>query len=100
MKGKQMNDEIKNFAEILRGEIANTEETTETKDLHLTRKEFMDKMLLEQDGRSLLDLMEIGEWKVCERLGLTNAHYEGDVAYIDVPRWINLVAHLRIVNNV
>lgn len=95
-----MNDAIKNFAELLRGEIANTEETTETKDLHLTRQEFMDKMLLEQDGQALLDLMEIGEWKVCERLGLTNAYYDAGVAYIDVPRWINLVAHLRIVNNV
>lgn len=95
-----MKDEIKELAEILRGQIGGTDETPETKDLHLARDEFMKKMLEEKDGQALLDLMEGGEWKVCERLGLTNAYYDGGTAYIDVPRWNNLVSHLRIVNSV
>jgi len=96
----RMNDEIRNFAESIRGQIENVGETPETTGLHLTRKEFMEKMLLERDGQDLLDLMEDGEWKVCERLGLTNAYYDGGTAYIDVPRWNNLLGHLRIVQSV
>lgn len=92
--------EIDKFFDSLRGQIANTEETAATEDLHLTREEFMARMLLEEDGQALLDLMESGEWRVCERMGLTNAYYKEEVAYIDVPRWNNLVAHLRIVNSV
>lgn len=100
-----MSDQIKNFAEHLRKMIGGTDETSETTDLHLTRKEFMERMLLERmllegDGQALLDLMENGEWKVCERLGLTNAYVHEGVAYIDVPRWNNLVTHLRVVNSV
>jgi hypothetical protein len=94
-----MNDQIREFAESLRGQIENTQEGSDTTDLHLTKQEFMDRMLREKDGRALLDLMEDGEWRVCERLGLTRAYYDG-VAYIDVPRWNNLLAHLRIVNSV
>jgi hypothetical protein len=95
-----MNDGIRNFAEALRGRIDNVGETPETTDLHLTRREFMDRMLLEGDGQILLDLMEDGEWRVCERLGLTNAYLSDGTAYIDVPRWNNLLAHLRIVQSV
>lgn len=93
-------DDLQKFAEILRGKVESVEETPETRSLHLTREEFMARMLLESDGQGLLDLMESGEWRVCERLGLTSAYYEGKVAYIDVPRWNNLIAHLRIVNSV
>jgi hypothetical protein len=92
--------DIRSFAEALRGRIENTGETPETSDLHLTRQEFMSRMLLEKDGQALLDLMEDGEWKVCERLGLTNAYLSEGGAYIDVPRWNNLLAHLRIVHSV
>ena len=53
-----------------------------------------------EDGQQLLDLMESGEWRVCERLGLCKAYIKEDVAYIDVPRWNNLVQHLRIVDSV
>jgi hypothetical protein len=95
-----MTDEIKNFAEILRKQIGGTDETAETVDLHLTREEFMARMLLEADGQSLLDIMEDGEWRVCERLGLTNAYFSEGTAYIDVPRWNNLVSHLRIFRSV
>lgn len=95
-----MTDKIKEFAELLRGQIGGTDESPETSNLHLTRDEFMAKMRQERDGQALLDLMEMGEWKICERLGLTNAYLEGSVAYIDVPRWNNLVSHLRIVNSV
>lgn len=89
--------ELSKFFDNLRGQI---HETAETTDLHLTRDEFMARMHLEGDGQALLDLMESGEWRVCERTGLTNAYYDGEVPYIDVPRWNNLVAHLRIVNSV
>lgn len=95
-----MKDEIKELAEILRGQIGGTDETSETTGLHLTRDEFVARMLEEKDGQALLDLMEGGEWKVCERLGLTNAYLGEGGAYIDVPRWNNLVSHLRIVNSV
>lgn len=76
------------------------EESEESSILHLTRDEFMTRMLKEQNGQQLLDLMEMGEWRVCERMGLCNAYYEGSTAYIDVPGWNNLVAHLKIVNSV
>lgn len=95
-----MNDEIKDFAESLRGRIENVGETPDTTGLHLTKKQFMERMLQEKDGQPLLDLMEDGEWRVCERLGLTNAYHDGGNAYIDVPRWNNLIAHLRIVHSV
>lgn len=78
----------------------NTEETPETTNLHLTREEFMDKMLTEENGRELLDLLEIGEWRACERMGLSVAYIKEGKAYIDVPRWNNLVSHLKIVNSV
>lgn len=93
-------NELNQFAELLRWHITVADETPETVDLHLTREEFMAKMLLEKDGQAYLDLMEMGEWRVCERMGLTNAYVKEGVAYIDVPRWKNLVAHLRIVNSV
>jgi len=95
-----MTDQIKAFAEGLRKMIGGTDETPETTELHLTREEFMERMLREPDGQRLLDLMEDGEWKVCERLGLTNAYYHEGVPYIDVPRWNNLVSHLKIVSSV
>ncbi|MHA1948314.1 MAG: hypothetical protein ACW99G_03600 [Candidatus Thorarchaeota archaeon] len=93
---EEMNDDMdfKNFADKLR----NCEETEETTDLHLTRDEFMTKMYQEKNGQELLDLLESGEHRICERMGLSNAYYEGDTAYIDVPRWNNLVAHLNLVN--
>jgi hypothetical protein len=78
----------------------NTDETPETSDLHLTREEFMEKMLTEENGSELLDLLEIGEWRACERMGLSKAYINEGVAYIDVPRWNNLVSHLKIVNSV
>jgi hypothetical protein len=75
------------------------EESEESSILHLTRDEFMVKMLQEDNGQALLDLMEMGEWRICERMGLCNAYIEGSTAYIDVPGWNNLVAHLQIVNS-
>ena len=96
--GESMADNMKSFADNLRQQIGGTDETAETMNLHLTRPEFMEKMLREEDGKSLLDLLEDGEWMICERLGLTNAYRSEGVAYIDVPRWNNLVTHLRIVN--
>ena len=77
-----------------------TDETPETSNLHLTREEFMDKMKAEKDGWRLLDLLESGEWRVAERLGLIRGYREGDKIYFDVPRWNNLVEHLRIVDSV
>lgn len=94
-----MND-IDKLANLLRSRLEDTGEGPETSDLHLTREEFMARMLLETDGQAYLDLMEDGEWKVCERLGLTNAQYKDGVACIDVPRWKNLVAHLKICHQV
>lgn len=83
--------------DALFGEV---KETADSTDLHLIRSEFMARMLREEDGQQLLDLMESGEWTVCERLGLCNALTEDNKAYIDVPRWNTLVQHLKIVNNV
>ena len=71
-----------------------------TTDLHLEREDFMQKMFAEENGQQLLDLLEEGEWRVCERMGLSKAYVEDGTAYIDVPRWNNLVAHLKIVNSI
>ena len=76
------------------------EETSETIGLKLTKAEFMVKMREEVDGDALLDLLESGEHRVCERLGLCNAYIEHVTVYFDVPRWKALVAHLRIVNSI
>jgi len=78
----------------------NSQETAESTDLKLSQAEFIERMIREEDGQSLLDLMEVGEWRVCERMGLTFGYMQGSTAYIDVPRWNNLVAHLRMVNSV
>lgn len=94
-----MND-IERFTEGLRAHLEDTGETSDTSDLHLTREEFMARMLLEPNGQDFLDLMEDGEWRVCERMRLTKAYYSEGVAYIDVPRWKNLVAHLKICHQV
>jgi hypothetical protein len=76
------------------------QETEETSLLHLEKNAFVTKMLKEPDGQQLLDLLQSGEWKICERMGLCNGYIQNDVAYIDVPGWKNLLAHLRIVNSV
>lgn len=91
----QLIDQLRQF-----GSEKKIEETEETTDLHLTRDEFMQKMLKEQNGQELLDLLEDGEWRICERMGLSKAYFENNIPYIDVPRWNNLVAHLRLVNSV
>ena len=80
--------------------VTSQDTTIDSTDLHLTRDEFMQRMLREVDGQQLLDLMEKGECWVCERFGLCDAYYKDGVAYIDVPRWNNLLQHLRIVNSV
>ena len=85
------------IADLLGDDLGVTADST---DLHLTRNEFMQRMLREVDGQQLLDLMEDGECRVCERFGLSNAYVEEGVIYIDVPRWNNLLQHLRIVNSV
>lgn len=69
--------------------------------LLLKRQEFIAKMLEEENGQQLLDLLERGEWRVCERLGMSNAFIGDDnEPYIKVPNWDRLVAHLQIVNSV
>lgn len=91
------------FSGELREELVGKEGVTETEDtseLHLTQAEFIAKMKEEPDGQALLDLMESGEWRVCERMGLCDGNIIEGVAYIDVPAWKNLVSHLRIVNSV
>jgi hypothetical protein len=69
--------------------------------LTLTKEEFLNSMLCEPDGLAMLDLLEAGEWRVCERLGLVRGYRdEHDDVCFDVPSWDALVAHLRIVNSV
>ena len=76
------------------GTIAESEESSL---LHLTRDEFMTKMLKEENGQELLNIMEIGEHRICERLGLCNGYRKDKIIYIDVPGWNNLVSHLQCV---
>ena len=69
----------------------------------LTTVQLKDKMLAqegEEVGWQLLDLMESGEWRICERLGLCKGYRKDGVAYIDVPSWKRFVAHLKLVNGV
>lgn len=73
---------------------------TESVNLTLAKPEFMTKMLKEKDGWVLMDCLEFGEWKVAERLGLINGYIKDGQPYFDIPRWNNLVEHLRIVNSV
>ena len=87
---------IKGLAEIIRGAIADTQDEATT-NLRLSPDEFVKKMYLEHDGEALLELMASGEISVCERLGLVSTD-EVNEGVIIVPRWGNLVAHLRIVN--
>jgi len=82
----------------LRGLLQPTAETEDSVALHLTKDEFRMKMLKEPDGQSLLVLLEDGEHKICERMGLCRGYIENETIYIDVPGWVNLLAHLRIVN--
>ena len=82
---------MKEFLDNLRGNVKETEG-------YLIF--IMDKMLKEKDGWALLDLLEIGEWRVVENLGLVNGYIKEGVVYFNIPRWNNLVEHLRIVNSV
>ena len=93
---------MKEFLDNLRKEAAfgRTEENAESTNLTLTKAEFMAKMLKEKDGWALLHLLEIGEWKVVENLGLIIGYIKDSQVYFNVPRWNNLVEHLRIVNSV
>ena len=100
-------NEISKLASSLRKYAAQglgtTEETAETKNLHLTKAQFMERMLKEKDGWALLDCLEGGEHRVVERLGLMHGYHNMDddlEIYFDIPEWNNLVAHLRIVNSV
>jgi len=88
---------IKACRDMCEGEISETEETT---NLTLTKQEFMDKMLQEEDGAELLQLLESGESNVTERLGLCHGEIRDGQVVFDIPGWKNLVTHLRIVNGV
>lgn len=82
----------------LRGNIQENETSS---NLHLTKAEFMEKMKLEPDGQALLDLLQMGEHKIVERMGLMHGYADGKGnIFFDIPRWNNLVEHLRIVNSV
>jgi len=91
---------LENLANNLRDAIAPTEESVDSIDLVLTKEEFMSKMLQEKDGWPMLDLLEMGESEVVERLGLLHGYIEKGVVFFSIPRWNNLLMHLRIVNSV
>ena len=67
---------------------------------HLTKAAFAAKMRAETDGQALLDLLEDGEWRICERMGLSDGYIKGGQMFIDVPSWGQLVGHLKIVQSV
>jgi len=67
---------------------------------HLTKAAFAAKMLAETDGQALLDLLEDGEWRICERMGLSDGYIKDGQMFIDVPNWGQLVGHLKIVQSV
>lgn len=93
-------NELNDFTDNIRGKLEDTSESPETTDLHLTKDEFMERMRREEDGESLLALLESGESSVVERMGLCHGHIEEGSVVFDVPRWNNLVGHLRIVNSI
>lgn len=88
---------LNDFAEMLRQQCNHDlNETGETSNLTLTQSEFESKILAEDNGTALLDLYKRGESRICERLGLVRVEQMGIV----VPRWKNLIAHLKIVESV
>jgi hypothetical protein len=92
--------ELSDFTDNIRGKLEDTDESPETTDLHLTKDEYMEKMRREEDGEELLALLESGEFRVVERMGLCHGYIEEGTVVFDVPRWNNLIGHLRIVNSV
>lgn len=80
------------------GEV--TTENEYTSDLLLTKDEFIDRVNREDNGQELLDLLEMGESNVCERMGLCHGYIEGGVVYFKVPEWNHLISHLKLVNSV
>lgn len=91
---------VKGLREVAAEGLSPTEETPDTKNLHLTKQQFMERMLKEKDGWPLMDCLEGGEYRVAERLGLIRGYVQNGQIYFDIPEWNNLVAHLRIVNSV
>ncbi len=95
---------MENFLDKLRTLAAHesTEETAESVNLTLTKQQFVDKMKLEMNGKGdlLLDLLERGEWRIAERMGLIHGEHKNGEVVFTVPRWNNLVQHLRIVHSV
>jgi len=67
---------------------------------HLTKDAFAKKMRAEPEGQALLDLVEDGEWRICERMGLSDGYIKDNQMFIDVPNWGQLVGHLKIVQSV
>jgi hypothetical protein len=84
----------------LRESVEDCSETEESISLTLTKQEFMEKMLKEEKGQALLDLLESGESTVCERMGLITGYIKDGQVYFDIPGWNNLVAHLKIVESI
>lgn len=95
---------LNDFNENLRQSIMKKEDmiqdTEKSVDLHLSKEQFMEKMQKEPDGWELMDLLEIGESAICERMGLIKGYSKDGTVCFDVPRWNNLLAHLRIVNSI
>lgn len=95
---------MQDFLDTLRTMAAHgpTQETAESVNLVLTKQQFVDKMKLEMDGNGdlLLDLLERGEWRIAERMGLIHGEQKDGEVVFTIPRWNNLVQHLRIVHSV
>lgn len=71
---------------------------TDESPLTLTTEEFITKVMKEVHGSELLDLLESGEWRVAERLGLIHGYKRNNEVYFDIPRWNHFLTHLRLVN--
>lgn len=88
--------DFNNILKNIRNQINPDSETPETSNLVMSEQEFFNKVLLEENGKELLTLLEDGEVNICKRIGLMTLK-DGQV---EVPQWNSLISHLRIVNSV
>lgn len=68
------------------------------KDLNMLKRQFVEKMLDEENGQELLTLLGEGEFIIAERMQLIleYSNLKNEFKYA-IPSWLRLVAHLKTV---
>lgn len=92
-----MNEQFRQFVDAIARtcDVHVREEGSDDINCRLSTAQFEAKMLREKDGLLLLQRLEDGEWKQIEQLGLCHAEVRGGLVEFHIPRWLELLRHMR-----